>query len=78
MFEYRSGNELEVGDKQLQTLLFESLNREKELRRLLEEQLLKNDQLQLKLEMTANKNLDTKGKSSNLYHYCLLKVYLTS
>lgn len=39
----------------IQSLLFESLNREKDLKRLLNEQLLKNDQLQLQLEIEKKK-----------------------
>lgn len=44
-------------DNNWRTLLFESVNREKELKRLLDEQLIKNDQLQLQLEMERRKTV---------------------
>lgn len=38
-------------DNLMRKLLFESLEREKELKKLLDEEILKNDQLKLKLEI---------------------------
>lgn len=40
-----------------QNLLFESLNREKLLKKVLNEQQLKNDQLQMQLELERSKNV---------------------
>jgi hypothetical protein len=53
-------NESSMNQETVKVLLYESLNREKDLKRLLDEQLLVNDQLKLQLEM-ERKKFDFKG-----------------
>ena len=49
-------------DNLMRKLLFESLEREKELKKLLDEQILRNDQLKLKLEVEMKMTKVVEGK----------------
>lgn len=52
-------------DNLMRKLLFESLEREKELKKLLDEEILKNDQLKLKLEIEMKMTKIVEGKKKN-------------
>lgn len=52
-------------DNLMRKLLFESLEREKELKKLLDEEILKNDQLKLKLEIEMKMTKIVEGNKKN-------------
>lgn len=62
-------------DNLMRKLLFESLERENELKKLLDEEILKNDQLKLKLEIEMKMTKIVEGNKKNKNKFNLIKIY---